>query len=418
MNELSYQKSYEEYKKELDTELQKTAESFVRIGYLLKVARDTSVLHESGYKNVTEFAQAEYGIDKTQVSRFIHINDKFSEGGYSDHLLPDFQGYGHSKLTLMLALPDGVIDNLSPNYSKAEIQAIKEEVEKEAETTPIERALEPVDFPNEPLINRVIMKLAETDFDLYRSVMAAENDIEDIMAPNEEKTYAVRIPREGTLLLMLDTTKKSQSLVSARTGETLDVSWEEISDAWEKIIDQNLSPEANYEALFGSVPVTAGSETKKESKVEKAKEKPKVAPVQHKNEPKAEESVTETQEIVTKEPESVTETPENHQPQEEAESTVSEQQTIEEETAGNPVPAECEVIQGQAEIEEYPEALPEKKGESDEERTVRGYRAAVTSNLRKLNHIWESEDEGKVELMLKELKDLEWRLNKIKELEG
>ena len=76
------------------------------------------------------------------------------------------------------------------------------------------------------------------------------------------------------------------------------------------------------------------------------------------------------------------------------------------------------MIQGQAEIEEYPEALPEKKGESDEERTVRGYRAAVTSNLRKLNHIWESEDEGKVELMLKELKDLEWRLNKIKELEG
>ena len=32
--------SYGEYKTQLDAELQKTAEGFVRIGYLLKVARE------------------------------------------------------------------------------------------------------------------------------------------------------------------------------------------------------------------------------------------------------------------------------------------------------------------------------------------------------------------------------------------
>ena len=80
---IEYQKTYQEYKAELDGELQRTAEGFVRIGYLLKVARDTNILKESGYTNVTEFAKAEYGIDKTQVSRFIHINDKFAENGYS-----------------------------------------------------------------------------------------------------------------------------------------------------------------------------------------------------------------------------------------------------------------------------------------------------------------------------------------------
>lgn len=402
MNELSYQKSYEEYKKELDTELQKTAESFVRIGYLLKVARDTSVLHESGYKNVTEFAQAEYGIDKTQVSRFIHINDKFSEGGYSDHLLPDFQGYGHSKLTLMLALPDGVIDNLSPNYSKAEIQAIKEEVEKEAEITPIERALEPVDFPNEPLINRVIMKLAETDFELYRSIMAAENDIEDIMAPNEEKTYSVRIPREGTLLLMLDTTKKSQSLVSARTGETLDVSWEEISDAWEKIIDQNLSPEANYEALFGSVPVTAGSETKKESKVEKAKETPKVAPVQpQKDMNKSKEIASEEPETVIENKETVSEVAENKEIVSKTEESVGEVEHVEGEV----------VLPGQTQIEDFPEMMPPNST------AIKGYKAAVTAGLRKLETIWNGPDEDKEKAfaMLAELESIRWRLGKITE---
>ena len=70
--------NYSEYKMALDTELQKTADSFVKIGYLLKLARDTNVLAESGYKTVAEFAAAEYNLDKTQVSRFISINDKFS----------------------------------------------------------------------------------------------------------------------------------------------------------------------------------------------------------------------------------------------------------------------------------------------------------------------------------------------------
>ena len=79
MNEIMYQKSYEEYKAELDGELQRSAESFVRIGYLLKVARDTNILEESGYKSVAAFAEAEYNLNKTQVSRFISINDKFSE---------------------------------------------------------------------------------------------------------------------------------------------------------------------------------------------------------------------------------------------------------------------------------------------------------------------------------------------------
>lgn len=79
MEHIIYQKTYQEYKQELDAVLTRTAEDFVQIGYLLKVARDTNILAESGYATVTDFAKAEYGIDKTQVSRFISINDRFSE---------------------------------------------------------------------------------------------------------------------------------------------------------------------------------------------------------------------------------------------------------------------------------------------------------------------------------------------------
>lgn len=84
MEQVIEYRSYQEYKQELDTELKKTAEGFVRIGYLLKVARDTSILAESGYDNVVDFARAEYGIDKTQVSPGSSTSmHKFSQGGYA-----------------------------------------------------------------------------------------------------------------------------------------------------------------------------------------------------------------------------------------------------------------------------------------------------------------------------------------------
>ena len=142
MELMEYTKTYQEYKKELDAVLTRTAEDFVQIGYLLKVARDTNVLAESGYATVTDFARAEYGIDKTQVSRFISINDRFSEDGYSDHLLPSYKGFGYAKLTLMLQIPDEINEALPPTLSKAEIQDIKDEVDAESKVTDIEVEIE------------------------------------------------------------------------------------------------------------------------------------------------------------------------------------------------------------------------------------------------------------------------------------
>ena len=94
--------SYQEYKAAVDSEMQRSAESFVRIGYLLKLARDTDILAGTPYGSVNEFAQAEYGLDRSQVSRFIRINDEYSEGGYSDHLMEKYRGYGYAKLALSL----------------------------------------------------------------------------------------------------------------------------------------------------------------------------------------------------------------------------------------------------------------------------------------------------------------------------
>lgn len=135
-------KDYRHFKDTLDTELKANVEGFVKIGWLLKIARDTDILRESGHKNVAEFAAAEYGLTKDVVSRYIAINDRYSEGGYSDRLQLKYEGFGVSKLQEMLTLPDSIIEEITPTLTRQEIQAIKKEVAAEEKITPIEVAME------------------------------------------------------------------------------------------------------------------------------------------------------------------------------------------------------------------------------------------------------------------------------------
>ena len=142
MDELINYNGYEEFKQAVNRVLNRTVEDFVLTGYLLKQARDTDILQGSGYADEKEFAWSEYKLDASQVSRYIKINDKFSEGGYSPKLQDQYQGFGYAKLALMLTLPEEVVEELTPAYSKTEIQAVKEEIEEEEKITDIEVILE------------------------------------------------------------------------------------------------------------------------------------------------------------------------------------------------------------------------------------------------------------------------------------
>ena len=142
MEELQKIAAYSDFKQELDKTFTGLSEGFVRAGYLLKQARDTDILKESGYKSVTEFAAAEYGLTETYVSRFIAINDRYSDGGYSDRLQERYRGYGMSKLAEMLTLPEPLADAIPPDLSREEIREVKREVAEENKITDLEVMLE------------------------------------------------------------------------------------------------------------------------------------------------------------------------------------------------------------------------------------------------------------------------------------
>ena len=90
------------WKEDIRRKLQETAGNFVHIGYRLKQIRDSGMY--DGCQDIFEFAQKEYGLSKSTVSRFIAINEKFSEGGNSLELRAEFRGIGSSKLSEMLTL--------------------------------------------------------------------------------------------------------------------------------------------------------------------------------------------------------------------------------------------------------------------------------------------------------------------------
>lgn len=262
MEQITYTKTYQEYKQELDTELSKTAEGFVRIGYLLKVARDTEILAESGYTTVTEFAKAEYGIDKTMVSRFISINDKFAEGGYSDQLQEQYKGYGYAKLTLMLTLPDEINQQLSPAYSKAEIQAIKDEVDEEKNVSDLEVMMEQpaastATGTGDTLLDRLIRQLGEDSPDLYVQMafttpLQGEEQIratKETMAPNGEKQYSIRISGIGRYMVSIRDTEDTITATSLRTMEQHTYDYPALLAAWAAILPpSNGKPDTEWTA--------------------------------------------------------------------------------------------------------------------------------------------------------------------------
>lgn len=341
--ELANYQSYEQYKQVLDGELQRTAEGFVRIGYLLKVARDTNILAESGYKSVAEFAQAEYNLDKTQVSRFISINDRFAEGGYSDHLLPDYQGYGYAKLTIMLQIPEEIAENLSANLSKQDIQAIKEEVDEEKKVSDLEILMEPKQTNLEDLnpLEKVLYLLLKEEWKLYEKIWAQyqksldEYSIRSILAPSGEKVYSVRIPGAGRTMMIMDDTKDEIQLVSVRSGEKDGFTWEDLADAVHQMVDIEESDTAkeSWEILYGEkwpgeekrvAPVQQVTSEKPEKKAE-PKKKSKVRKAKTPGKPK----MTSTEAVSKRD-------------EKEAEAAAVEEQ-----------------LPGQMTVEDYPELLPE-----------------------------------------------------------
>lgn len=270
---------YTDFKGKLDTELKANAEGFVRIGYLLKVARDTNILAESGYKNVAEFAFAEYQLTKDIVSRYIAINDKYAENGYSDKLQSRYEGFGVAKLQEMLTLPDAIIEEIEPTLTKREIIDIKREVAAEEAITPIEMAIEAAapevqkeekeltltqrvwkdiikglwDKYNVKDKNSALNRIITTEYPFVTDesfTKPLELALYELIAPSGTATLWARIPGIGRYMVTVKGLDEPVNMVNARDGSKVNTSFADAVRDIAEIFEGECTAES-WEKVYG-----------------------------------------------------------------------------------------------------------------------------------------------------------------------
>lgn len=386
MEQMVYQHDYTEYKQQLRSELERTSEGFVRIGYLLKVARDTDILKTSGYSDYLDFANGEFGLDKSMVSRFIRINDRFSEEGNSDRLLEQYKGFGYAKLALMLRIPEVITEELTPEYTKSEIQQIKEELDEERNKTEIEHLEENfeqiINPPEDSLLVRVLKAIGEDNAALFCKIWNyfSENvewgGLKDIFKPIDQQTYVTRVAGEGKVILIVK--DDGASLTVARAETKTNHSWMEITSAWAEIMPVSNGEDGHvfikakdaYEFVYGK-PI--------------AEEKPEVAPVQPKRVevPKKAEPKKEAPKKIIKEPDPVEAEPADDSDEE------TERQCCdpEPEEVGGEVVEESGLLKNEESEEPKEAEEPENTQSKLESSTIRGYKAGLSADIRTLERM-------------------------------
>ena len=117
--------TYEEAKNILREKLDNMKMSFIAAGYYMKYIRDHELFREDGYESIWEFAEDNYGIKKSTASRWMSMNDKFSQGGNSPILADEYREFEKSQLQEMLYLDDKQMETVTPDMTVKEIREIR-----------------------------------------------------------------------------------------------------------------------------------------------------------------------------------------------------------------------------------------------------------------------------------------------------
>ena len=357
--------SYEDFKEALAGELKRTADGFVKIGYLLKEARDTEILSESEYKNVNEFAKEEFGLEASQVSRFIAINERFGEG---DYLKLGYEGYGVKKLSMMLTLPEAITEELDPSYSASDIETIKQEYKEEQQISDVEVYLE----GQEPgdLLTKVIKNLGRDDDGLFMilygrlKVATTMKDVivKETMAPMGSSAYNTRVTGVGKVLVTCN--PQGLTITQMRSEEKETHSWEEVAASWVSILPKATTGVEAWELLYQEKYGKAEEETVAEPMVNRV-----VPSAEHKKKVE-EKKVEKAKEIVKKAEPKEEPAPEPvEEPQKEEIAPVQMPENVEKlkcEETSEPEKVEAEVVE---------------EPKTEDSATMRGWQADVTNKL-------------------------------------
>lgn len=204
---------------------------FVRIGYLLRKIDDNELYKQDGYKSIAEFAKAECDLSPSDTTRFIQINKKYSIGGNSEELRPEFLEYGQSKLAAMLALPDFDLNMITPQTSREDIR----ELNRFNKSDPEQGA----DDDIEQLIRGFYVSQ-----ELVRKAVTVKDDPKalcELIAPSGSRSF-----RKGIWFILFHENKIN---IKKYSGVAKEISWEEFAAITAKILEKYELEEENTDGF-------------------------------------------------------------------------------------------------------------------------------------------------------------------------
>lgn len=238
----------------------------------------------------------------------------------------------------MLQLPDEIIEELTPEFSKAEIADIKHEYDEEKKISDLELLAEQSEAASEETkemneLEKAFRQIANDNVEIFDRLYEAkdrdEEQLFEALAPAGDMIYSVRLAGIGRLMMSVRAKEKKITLTNVRNSEKTEWEADSVMAAVSRVFNTASDDiKESYAEMYN----------------EPYPEKDEVAPVQH-PEKKA----------VRKEKKVVRAVQKPEQPQ----SRIPKDEESEK--------PEDEQIPGQDSIENHPEYMPETKDSTEED---------------------------------------------------
>ena len=175
--------SLEDAKTFIKSNITTAARSFIAIGFYLKCVRDRGLFAEDNYQDVWDFAKSEYGISKSTASRYMSMNDRFSENGNSPSIREEYRAFGKSQLQEMLYLEDEQLEQVKPGDRVEDIRNLRKPKEIPYIELPGQLEFE-IDFPQ-------ILPQEQIEQPMIFQKQTFEMNVEDLLSSEEQDAIAI-----------------------------------------------------------------------------------------------------------------------------------------------------------------------------------------------------------------------------------
>lgn len=207
---------YMSYTQEIKERLNAAINNFIIVGYNLKRIRDSKAYESAGYASMKDYVIQELKLSPATASKFMRLNDEYSEDGNSRLIKKEYQGYGYNKLYEMLSLPETDRQLLTTESTVQDIREMKAFNKEEADKPAVPETAEP------DALARAIWELLDADTQkMLKSLSVAQ--FADRVNPSGNKL----LRKYGKLIIMKSV---GEGIVVKEAGNTRTLSYADLKE--------------------------------------------------------------------------------------------------------------------------------------------------------------------------------------------